>query len=107
MIYTKLQEEAAIKGKGFAELCIGLNELTWRERGKLDPRRVLFAVLNIGGALHNLIALEVEERYSLMVVMDPDWPEDILWPAFKMEGHAETVNIEGRRYAVFACPFCE
>lgn len=101
----------AILTAGYPELKIDPATIPWRADGDDDPREVLRACIRLGGCLLHFVALEVAinplDETGSMEVVSAAFSPDELWQAFTMEGHAETVEIEGRRYAVFAHPYCE
>ena len=104
-------EWSAMSGAGipFPEFCINPDAITWREIGEGSlPRSHLLTTINFGGALLNLHAFEVRfQAEDAMWLVCQDYDESALWEAFGMEGHAETVDIDGRYYVLFANPYCD
>lgn len=111
-------------------ITLALESITWRADGADDdPRSVLRAVLEIGPACLTLQAIGVHLEYH-----DPDKPGEVktapmndadameqdgcqiiadrpdidiveLYRAHEMDGRCDTLEFEGRHYAVFAHPF--
>jgi hypothetical protein len=105
----------------------------WMENGPEEDRTAMLkAFLVVGGARLRMEAIAVrlvsdtwsdelcdfptipwgsEATGAALMVYDKgvDRMEDLgaLWTAHGMQGHAETVEINGRRYVVFASPFCD
>lgn len=91
-----------------------LTTLTWEAIGTslgpdVDPRGRLLATLILGGASFHVEAFEVRQDDKLgQVGVDDD--VHIIFSEFANaaggDGPFETVEIEGRDYAVFMSPFC-
>lgn len=108
--------------------------VNWREAGPEEDRRArLKSSLQIGGASLHLVAYAIhmetddedeDGNFRRYPMTTPVWELgnggriefdagaslliDIgqLWTAHEMDGRCETVEIEGRHYAVFASPYC-
>lgn len=122
-IMTCAEADAVLLNTGILpQVSIDLATITWCERGPTeDPRARLCAILAIGGTCLHIDAYEAfleNTRTGDVKPLVPDFDEDgetmfeifggagDLWEAHSMEGAAETIEIEGRRYAVFMHPFC-
>lgn len=97
------------------------DSIIWHEGGSDEnPRCRLYSILKIGPMLMHIEATEIYLRSENgdRVPFDSDEALNCtqelveggeaceLWSAHGMEGHAETLEIEGRHYIVFASPFC-
>lgn len=90
---------------------VAIAEPIWREAGgEHDPRARLKGIWSIGGLSLHVIALAVhiDEQRETMELDESVEGYDIgeLWSAHGMEGYAETADINGRHYLIFASPFC-
>jgi hypothetical protein len=84
------------------QLAINLRDIPWRDH----LPHILVAAINIGGALHNLLAFETHiVDGHLMEVRSTLYGAAEMWAALGMEGHAETVEIGGKPYVLFMCPY--
>jgi hypothetical protein len=94
-------------------LHIDLSKICWRATGSFlgdgaDNRARLTATVRIGGADHHLEAIEVAEIDSLQVGANgAEQVFEELEVFNGTDGRFETVNIEGRRYALSMTPFKE
>jgi hypothetical protein len=106
-VYNRAETESLDAGAiGFPNLEVDPEALAWREEGHDNPSTVLRASMSFAGCLVNLWAFEVKRRHGCMELVDSNWEAGELWKAFGMLGHADTLRIKGRDYALFACPSC-
>ena len=119
MVMDEAQEEAFLARTGaLPEAGLDLRAVVWFHDGpESDPSARLRACVRVLGALAILEAYAVEVRGDdgKVAADDGTGPMEFvaaevdagtMWEAHGMQGHAETAEIGGRRYAVFMSPGC-
>lgn len=95
------------------EAVVSVDLSTWQETGDdgngSDPKSRLLGTLTINGVRHHIEAIQVEEDADgIQNAASPAWASyfDELYTAFGGDGAMQTVEFNGRSYALFVSPYC-